>query len=150
MIELLWGAGDHRVPPMRPSSRSEVKEAPLLLSLSALQQGFREKQQVPGRGRVRLSNCLRMSKDAYYPHPDLLERVLCQLESDTGIGTLVGMQLFGGGTEYGTRKEREALHLLMRRKREAAEDLTEMRGRQSMFSRSDLEGACEDVLFHRS
>ena len=144
LIEVLWASGEGTAD---TGPRSSPQPSPLLLILSSIQQGFREHQLQRG-SPIHLSTCLTMrSSRAWSTPPASSIAALGQLESDPGLGVLVGMQLFGGGTEYGTRKEREALHRLMRRKREAAEDLTEMRGRQSMFSRSDLEVACEEVLF---
>ena len=125
ILGLLWAAGAGRA--------SSNSSAPVLVNATHLQQGFRSSGAV-----WKLARSV-SSKWSVPDGPATLNRL--------GVKELVGMQVFGGATEFLAPTEREELHRLMRRRRETAEALVEIRGRSSMFSRSDLEIACEDVPF---
>ena len=141
LLELLWATG-------RVSRNSGGGgKAPLLLSLSYAQLGYKGGQQRSGGGgssssAVSLRLACSVSSAGWAPLDAAGMAALRWL----GVAELVAMHLFGGGTEFGTSAEMQELHRLMRRRLRAAEALTEARGRQSMLSRSGLEKACGDVL----
>ena len=118
----------------------------MLLGLAYAQLGFKELvaagggDSIGGTPTPRLA--INVSAASAGAGPDAAEAPRLRL----GVGELVGMHLFGGGTEYGTQAEMQELHRLMRRGLRAAEALTEARGRLAMLLRSGLERACEDVL----
>ncbi|KXZ49831.1 hypothetical protein GPECTOR_19g282 [Gonium pectorale] len=62
-----------------------------------------------------------------------------------GAAQLVSTQLFNGEATYGSEAQRRELRSLVWRRREEAEALVDMRGKQSLLPRSDLEKACEHV-----
>ena len=132
LLELLWATGKVSL------SNSRGLRSPLLLGLSYAQRGYKE---LAGGGPPTLSLAVSVSSSGAWAAPDAKEAL-----RRLGAAELVGMHLFGGGTEYGTPAEMRELHRLMRRRLRVAEALTEARGRQSMLSRSGLERACEDVL----
>ncbi|KAG1672428.1 hypothetical protein FOA52_013214 [Chlamydomonas sp. UWO 241] len=63
------------------------------------------------------------------------------------LPSVVTLQLFDGDTRFRTAAQKRALHVLVRQRLSAAEELTGMRGKHMLLPRSDLEAACEDDLF---
>ncbi|KXZ43396.1 hypothetical protein GPECTOR_91g550 [Gonium pectorale] len=61
-----------------------------------------------------------------------------------GAAALVSAQLFNGEAAYGSVPQQRALAALVAARRQAAEELLTMRGKQSLLPRSDLERACEE------
>lgn len=61
------------------------------------------------------------------------------------LPSLVALHLLDGGTRYDSMELRRELHALMRGKVEAAEQLTLLRGKQTLLPRSHLANACEDL-----
>jgi hypothetical protein len=128
LLELLWQA--------RPGGGAAAGAVPLLQSLSYAKLAFEGAGIVPVAPRLACS----VSAHAWHVSPG---RACAQASAPV----LVTLQLFDGDTMYGTLLQRRELQRLMRRRLEAAQELTGMRGKQSLLPRSHLERVCEDVMF---
>ncbi|KAG1681316.1 hypothetical protein FOA52_007362 [Chlamydomonas sp. UWO 241] len=125
LLELLWGA---------PRGIS-MSWAAVLVSLPFLRQAVED----GAPPRLAFTLC---SPVGYSLRPQMVARPMLQQ-----LPSVVALQLFDGDTRFRTEAQKRALHALIRRRLPAAEELTSMQGKQMLLPCSDLEAACEDVLF---
>uniref|UniRef100_A0A7R9V0Q8 ubiquitinyl hydrolase 1 n=1 Tax=Chlamydomonas euryale TaxID=1486919 RepID=A0A7R9V0Q8_9CHLO len=130
ILELLWTPQ-----PGQLVSVLRTREAPVLVSLPYLRQAWESGSPMKLGHRLVSAGSWQSASGNDAPVPQQL------------LPSLMSLQLFDGDTRFRTVAQKQHLHGLMRRKRQAAEELTSMRGKQQLLSRSDLAAACEDDLF---
>jgi hypothetical protein len=138
LLELLWKARGEAASKTLP----KLGNAPVLLHLPYASAFQEAQERAKGKSPIlppRLACSVRAPTQQLAAIP--AKQALMPLDA------LVSLRLLNAETMYSSVSQRQALHKLMRRKVEVAEEIVQLRGREALLPRSHLEDACQDALF---